>query len=345
MRKLTIYLRPFYNADCYNESPKQTNYGVQVHSTGASNPWLHRYVQPDDGRIGLNKYNNDHNRPGGNVCAGAYIGKQTNGTVAVYEVLPENQRPWLSGKGTNGNANHFMFGFEICEDKLDDECYFNEAVKTVSVNYCAHLCKQYNVKPWDIIKSFDCADIYAISDHKELHDAKCASNHGDITGWLRKFGYNMDDYRCWVQEAMIEGVEVTYVDCDNGGDEPVLFEAEVLSTGYLNLRAGMSKDSASIAKMKHGEIVSVLQDYGEWWYVRYRGITGYAMSEFMKKIEQEPIPCEPCEPCEEEPAPCEPCECEDNNFTNIQFVMELRNNLVEMLKKVDDYLDSIGGEK
>ena len=32
--------------------------GIMVHSTGAENPWLKRYVGPDDGLLGKNQYNN-----------------------------------------------------------------------------------------------------------------------------------------------------------------------------------------------------------------------------------------------------------------------------------------------
>lgn len=210
MRHLTIYRRLFYDSDCYRKGTRQKNIGVQVHSTGANNPWLKRYVQPDDGRIGVNKNGNSHNRPGGTVCAGAYIGKQADGTVAVYEALPEGMRCWLSGNGPNGNANRIgYFGFEICEDGLKDEGYFREAVLGVAVNYTAHLCRQYEVRPDELVKGRP-----AVLDHSELHREGIASNHADITAWLRKFGYSMDDFRRLVSEALDEGIEVTIVDVD-----------------------------------------------------------------------------------------------------------------------------------
>ena len=79
MRQLIIYRRFFTNADCYTRGTKQTSVGVQVHSTGANNPYLKRYVQPDDGRLGKNTNGNSHNRKGLNVCASAYIGKLAYG--------------------------------------------------------------------------------------------------------------------------------------------------------------------------------------------------------------------------------------------------------------------------
>ncbi len=36
---------------CYTTGKKQQPRGIMVHSTGANNPWLKRYVGPDDGFI------------------------------------------------------------------------------------------------------------------------------------------------------------------------------------------------------------------------------------------------------------------------------------------------------
>lgn len=215
MRTLTIYRRIFYNADCYTRGTVQKNVGVQVHSTGANNPWLKRYVQPDDGRLGVNKNGNSHNRPGGTVCAGAYIGKLADGTVAVYEALPEDMRCWLSGNGINGNANRLgYFGFEVCEDGLKDEQYFTEAVLHIAVLYTAYLCQQYGVRAGQLVNGR-----LPVLDHSELHREGIASNHGDITSWLKKFGYTMNDFRRLVSEALAEGVEATIIDVSGEGEK------------------------------------------------------------------------------------------------------------------------------
>ena len=52
---------------CYKAGRKITIKGIMVHSTGANNPWLKRYVGPDDGKLGKNQYNNHWNtyHPGG----------------------------------------------------------------------------------------------------------------------------------------------------------------------------------------------------------------------------------------------------------------------------------------
>ena len=46
---------------CYKAGRKITVKGIMVHSTGANNPWLKRYVGPDDGKLGKNQYNNHWN--------------------------------------------------------------------------------------------------------------------------------------------------------------------------------------------------------------------------------------------------------------------------------------------
>ena len=73
------------NNACYKAGRTITIKGVCVHSTGANNPNLKRYVGPDDGLLGKNQYNNHWNqyKPGGRlVCVHAFIGKLADGTIA-----------------------------------------------------------------------------------------------------------------------------------------------------------------------------------------------------------------------------------------------------------------------
>lgn len=275
MRKLVIHRQFFINTDCYKAAIIQKPIGIQVHSTGSNNPYLKRYVQPDDGLLGKNPYGNDHNHPNQTVCGNAYIGKLNDGTPAIYQTLPWDYRCWLSGSGTNGNANRLGYiGYEICEDNLNNKDYFQAAVMGLSVNLDAYLCKQYNI-PVDMIH-----------DHKQLHDMGLASNHADIHHWLKKFNLTMDDYRNAVRQAMVEGVEVTYV---QGGDESmdVIYKAEVIASSgnNVNLRAQPNKSSKILAKVPLKQIVDVLSTQNGWSKIIYQNITGYMMNEFLKKID------------------------------------------------------------
>ena len=203
MNHLMIHLLFFTQSDCYQKGVRQVPRGVQVHSTGANNPYLRRYVGPDDGLLGENPNGNTHNRPGGNVCANAYIGKLADGTVAVYQTLPWDYRCWLSGSGSKGNANKLGYiGFEICEDSTDNREYFDEAVRGAAVLLTAYLCDTLNIYPYSD----------KLEDHAGLHGMGLASNHGDIGMWLHNFGYTFGDFRGWVRDAMDEGVTVNYVE-------------------------------------------------------------------------------------------------------------------------------------
>jgi len=272
MWTLTIYRRFFTESDCYKSGAKITPAGVQVHSTGANNPYLRRYVQPDDGRLGVNTNGNSHNRPGGDVCAHAYIGKLENGAVAVYQALPWDVRCWLSGSGPNGNANRKGYlGFEICEDALTNREYFAAAMEKAEM-LTAYWCQEFGISPDE-----------AVRDHRELHDLGLASNHGDITAWLRKFGENMDNFRANVKNFMAGGISVLYID---SGEEKGMFQARAINPGtYLNIRKGMGTNYAAVGSIPRGAILDVLEEAtGDWWRVEYNGVTGYAMAQYLERI-------------------------------------------------------------
>ena len=272
MWTLTIYRCFFTESDCYKSGVKITPAGVQVHSTGANNPYLRRYVQPDDGRLGVNTYGNSHNRPGGDVCAHAYIGKLKNGAVAVYQALPWDVRCWLSGKGPNSNANRKGYlGFEICEDALTNREYFAAAMEKAEM-LTAYWCQEFGINPDE-----------AVQDHKELHDMGMASNHGDITTWLRKFGESMDDFRANVKSFMAGGISVLYID---SREEKGMFQARAINPGtYLNIRKGMSTNYAAVGTIPRGAILDVLEETtGGWWLVQYNGVKGYAMAGYLERL-------------------------------------------------------------
>lgn len=180
----------FYNNDCYKAGRKITPRGIMVHSTGANNPMLNRYVGPDDGLLGKSKYNNHWNQPmDRKVCCHAFIGKLADGTVATYQVLPWNHRGWHGASGKKGSCNDTHIGFEICEDGLTDASYFGKIYKE-AVELCAYLCAMFGLSENDII------------DHREGHQKGIASNHGDVKHWFSKHGKSMDTLRADVKAIL-----------------------------------------------------------------------------------------------------------------------------------------------
>ena len=176
------------NNACYKAGKTITPKGIMVHSTGANNPNLKRYVGPDDGLLGKNQYNNHWNQDkpdGRQVCVHGFIGKLADGSIATYQTLPWNYRAWHAG----GSANDTHIGFEICEDDLTDTSYFS-AVYKEAIELCVYLCKQYGLTEKNII----C--------HSEGYKLGIASNHGDVMHWFPKHGKSMDTFRAAVKVGL-----------------------------------------------------------------------------------------------------------------------------------------------
>jgi len=187
---MKLYKLILTNNACYKAGKTIKPKGIMVHSTGANNPWLKRYVGPDDGLLGKNQYNNHWNqdKPGGRqVCVHAFIGKLADGSIGTYQTLPWNHRGWHAG----GDANNTHIGFEICEDGLTDASYFS-AVYKEAVELCVHLCKLYGLSEKDII----C--------HSEGYKQGIASNHADVMHWFPKHGKTMDTFRADVKKLLSE---------------------------------------------------------------------------------------------------------------------------------------------
>ena len=182
---------------CYKAGRTIDVKGIMVHSTGANNPWLKRYVGPDDGVLGHNPYDNHWNQyyPDGRaVCPHAFIGKTADGSIATYQVLPWTHRAWHCG----GRANDTHISFEICEDSLTDLDYFT-AVYKEAVELCAYLCNLYGLTEQNII----C--------HSEGASMGVASNHADVMHWFPRFGKSMNTFRA--------DVKVQLASDNKGGDD------------------------------------------------------------------------------------------------------------------------------
>jgi N-acetylmuramoyl-L-alanine amidase CwlA len=186
------------NNNCYKTGAKLAPKGIVVHSTGANNPNLKRYVGPDDGKLGPNPNGNTWNTPkpeGREVCVHAFIGKLADGSIATYQTLPWDMRGWHGGSGAKGSVNDTHIGFEICEDALTDAAYLGKVYQE-AVELCAMLCKQYNIKPEP--PSLVC--------HSEACALGLASNHADVMHWWPKHNKSMNTFRADV-DRLLKGAQ------------------------------------------------------------------------------------------------------------------------------------------
>lgn len=184
--------------DCYKAARKMIPKGIVVHSTGANNPNLKRYVDAP-AEVGANQYGNHWNNPvsvlGRSVCVHSFIGYAADGkTVKVANILPYNYCCWGVGSGPKGsyNYNPAYIQFEMCEDDCKNQTYF-EAVYKTAVEYCAYLCKEFNIPVENIVS------------HKEAHALGYGSNHGDPNNWWDNFGRTMNDFRAAVKVGISSG--------------------------------------------------------------------------------------------------------------------------------------------
>ena len=181
---------------CYRKGTPMKPVGIVVHSTGANNPHLCRYVDCPE-RLGVNRYGNHWNRPEAATLVHGAIGLDKEGFVTVVNTLPYTMAAWGVGKGSRGSYNYDPTGhiqFEMCEDDLTDPSYFDQVMGT-AVAYCARLCREYGLAAESIVS------------HKEAHAQGYASNHGDPENWMGRFGMTMEDFRARVR-AKLKG-EVT----------------------------------------------------------------------------------------------------------------------------------------
>lgn len=244
-----------FNNDCYdvNDLTKPTR--IVVHSTGANNPYLNRYVQPHtkqtsgmggDTRehmlqlLGKNKYANDWNRSGIKACVHAFIGKLADGSIATVQTLPWNTKCWGSGKGAKGTLNYSSIQFEICEDDMKSKSYcqktYNEAVE-----FCAMLCKRYNI-PADKIIS-----------HKEAYEMGYGSNHGDPDHWWKKHGFSMSGFRKAVKEKLNSSSTLS--------QEPYKVKITVED---LNVRAGAGTQYKIVDTITDFGVYTIVETQGQW---------------------------------------------------------------------------------
>jgi N-acetylmuramoyl-L-alanine amidase len=181
---------------CYRKGTPMKPVGIVVHSTGANNPHLCRYVDCPE-RLGVNRYGNHWNRPEAATLVHGAIGLDKEGFVTVVNTLPYTMAAWGVGKGSRGSYNYDPTGhiqFEMCEDDLTDPSYFDQVMGT-AVAYCARLCREYGLAAESVVS------------HKEAHALGYASNHGDPENWMGRFGMTMKDFRARVR-AKLKG-EVT----------------------------------------------------------------------------------------------------------------------------------------
>ena len=91
----------------------------------------------------------------------------------------------------------------------------------------------------------------------------------------------------WTHLAIHRYIEITEE------EETVMYTARVnlnSAKSSLNLRNGPSTNDRRIGSIAHGAVVDVLAEAGDWLYVRYNGLSGYAAAEYLEPVNAEEAP-------------------------------------------------------
>ncbi len=158
--------------------------GIVLHSTGAANPNLRRYVDAPD-LVGANLYGNHWNRSGLKKSPHIFVGLDKSGHMAACEVIPLTQACWGCGGGKKGSFNYpptAHIQIEFCEGQISDAQYFHTGFIYL-VELVADLCQRYGFT------------VDKICSHREAAALGYASNHGDPESYFFNFGETMDSFR------------------------------------------------------------------------------------------------------------------------------------------------------
>lgn len=189
--------------DIYKQNRTIVPKGIVVHSTGCNQTWLGRFVQPSEDNpnrdelitlLGKNYNENSWNRPGVDKLVHFMLGYDDKETsIHVIETAPCTMRIGGVAGGVNGSYNDTHIQFEMLEDSLDNEEYFNAMTKT-AIRLCAELCVKYNISVSDICS------------HKECAERGYGSYHGDPENWLTRYGKDMDWFRSEVNKFIANNI-------------------------------------------------------------------------------------------------------------------------------------------
>ena len=232
-------LRQFFltENECYKVGAKMNPKGFMLHSTGANNPNISRYVPLE---VTKSNHWNVYRPSGRQVCVHGFIGKLENGNIATVQTLPWTMRGWHGG----GSSNNSYIGVEICEDGLEDATYFNK-VYNEAVELVAMLAKQFN---WEINSN-------TVLCHSEGYKKGIASNHADVLHWFPKHGKSMDTFRADVKTKMNKVAPT-----EPKQESTTTNYLVKINTDELNVRDGAGTDYKVNAVVKRGEVFTIVEE-------------------------------------------------------------------------------------
>ena len=257
---------------CYKKGQAAKQIGILVHSTGANNKYVKRYVDAPE-YLGQNQYNNHWNKSDANKCMHAFVGLDINKEPIIAETLPYEFACWGCGTGKKGSYNRnptAHIQFEICQGSDTDAEYYWRIIKTAE-DYCVYLCRKFGFT----------AD--NITSHVEAYKAGYASNHGDPNSWMKNFGDNMNKFRERVAAALLRPEE------ENAKPEeekkPTMkYNYKVTGTRLAFRSEPRATDATLIDRIETNTVITGNDPENGWVLCEYKGRNGYCMEKYLKNM-------------------------------------------------------------
>lgn len=257
----------------YKRARAANQVGILVHSTGANNKYLKRYVDAPE-LTGVNQYNNHWNKAEANKCMHAFIGLDINKEPMVIQTLPYEYACSGCGKGSKGSYNYnptAHIQFEICEGSATDADYYWNVIKTTE-EYCAYLCRLYG---WTSKN---------ITSHVEAAKAGYASNHADPNSWMKHFGDNMDKFRARV-DALLQKDSAEFSPVEEEEKLVMKYNYKVTGTRLAFRSKPVVSDATLITRIDTGTVIIGGDALANGWVpCEYEGKSGYCMEKYLEKV-------------------------------------------------------------
>ena len=218
---MNIVKRFLTRNDCYKANKKMKPTHIVVHDVGCDNKTIDRFW-------------NSWNNPNVYKCVHAFIGVDSKGDVAIHQTLPFDIKPWGCGSGSKGSYNDCAIQFEICRVIKDTE--HTKKAYSLAVEFCAYLCKEYNIPIKNIVG------------HYEAHALGYGSNHADPRELFNSIDKSMDIFRANVDTLL---------------NKPSTFKVKILCDS-LNVRKGVGILHKKVTTVKKNEVFTIIETDGNW---------------------------------------------------------------------------------
>lgn len=206
--------------------------------------------------------------------ASSNYGVDSNGNVGLY--VDEKNRAWTTGC----YIDHSCVTIEVANDKTGGNWHVSDKALRKTIELCADICKRNGIDKLNYTANKS-GNLYM---HKWFGSTACPGPY-----LSSKFSYIASEVNKILSGASVSkpktgGSTKMTIDDAKSFDKSKTANYKVTPKNGLVLRTGASKNKSKICTIPCNGTVSCYGYYtGDWYYVSYKGETGYVYSRYLKK--------------------------------------------------------------